>query len=959
MKVSVNGRNTNSKEDRFMLKKVLIAGLMLVCAALFAQQTMMNDTALPVDPDLVIGKLSNGLTYYIKENHKPSSRAELRLVVNVGSVQEDDDQQGLAHFTEHMAFNGTKHFKKAELVDYLNSIGMGFANGLNGYTSFDETAFLVKFPTDNQENFRKGFQVLSDWAAGISFDTDELDKERGVIIEEWRGGQGAYQRIFDKQRAVIYAGSKYAERMPIGKLEVLQNFKPETIKRFYNDWYRPDLLAIVAVGDFDAKQVEQLIKDNFSNIPAALNPRPRVLYEMPDNDSVRVVIATDKEANYSWVELIWKKDNFNLKTVGDYRKTMVGYLFSTMLDKRLQELSQLPDPPFSNVFNYLSNMVRSKSSYTMQAYISESNVLKAITALMTEAEKAKRYSFTEAELERAKQNAIREAERLLAEKDNQNSEDLVWNYIQNFTNEIPLLSIEQTIALYNSVFGTITLADINAMCRELITDNNLVVSVAGPDKEGLIYPTEAEIISAINQVTGEELITYDDRVRNEDLFNLKLTPHKIKSEKQYKKLGIKEWKLSNGVKVLLKQTDFMNDEVLVTAFSPGGYNRYGLEDMFAGQKAAEAVKESGVGDFDATTLVKRLTGKIVSVEPFIYGDSEGFTANCSKTDMETMFQLMYLYGTVPRLDEESFISWQARNRTWLENAALSPWSCFADSMDAFLYNNNPRTRNMKINDLEALNWQRILQIYQDRFCDFSDFTFIIVGSFDEKILRDYCERYLANLPSTGRKEKRIDTGIRFAQGKQEKLVYVGQDEKSAVELMINGSCRVNAKTDFELSTLSGLLDEKLRENIRETRSGVYMIFANGNGDKYPIPSFSQLVFMQCAPDRVEELSAAVIGTLDSLKAGLIDEKYVNTVKTTKQKQLETDLKDNNWWKNRILVAYTNDYPLNSILSEEGAIRDLDLKHLQKTARKYLIQDINLLRGVMYPKARQTDQPAEN
>jgi zinc protease len=630
-----------------------------------------------------------------------------------------------------------------------------------------------------------------------------------------------------------------------------------------------------------------------------------------------------------------------------------------MLDKRLQELSQLPDPPFSNVFNYLTNMVRSKSSYTMQAYISERNVLKAITALMTEAEKAKRYSFTEAELERAKQNALRAAERLLAEKDNQNSEDLVWNYIQNFTNEAPLISYEQFIALYNSLFSTITLEDINAMCRELITENNLVVSVTGPEKEGLVYPTEAEIISAINQATGDEFVTYDDRVRNEDLFNLKLTPQKIKSEKQYKKLGIKEWKLSNGVKVLLKQTDFMNDEVLVTAFSPGGFNQYKLEDKFAGQSAAEVIKESGVGDFDATTLVKRLTGKIVSVEPFIYGDSEGFNANCSKTDMETMFQLMYLYGTAPRLDEESFISWQARNKTWLENAALSPWSCFADSITAFMFNHHPRLRRMKIDDLEKLNWQRILQIYQDRFSDFSDFTFIVVGSFDEKTLRDYCEKYLANLPSTGRKEKRIDTGIRFTQGKKDKIVYVGQDEKSAVEFLVNGYCQVNAETDFELSTLSGLLNEKLRENIRETRSGVYMIFSSGVGDKYPIPSFSQLVFMQCAPDRVEELSTAVIGTLDSLKAGLIDEKYVNTVKTTKQKQLETDLKDNNWWKQRIYYALLNDYPLNSILNEEEAIRDLDLKHLQKTARKYLIQDVNLLRGVMYPKARQADQPAEN
>lgn len=940
------------------MRKNIFILFLLVCGILLSQTTIDYNAPLPADPDLIIGKLPNGLTYYIKVNHKPEHRAEMRLVEKVGSVQEDEDQQGLAHFTEHMAFRGTEHFPKKAMLDFLDSLGMGFANDLNGYTSFDQTVYLFQFPTENQEHFRKAFRILSDWASGMSFDSDVLEIERGVLVEEWRGGQGAQQRIFDKQKVVLYAGSQYAKRLPIGKVEVLQTFKPDVIKRFYHDWYRPDLQAVIAAGDFDARQVEQMIKDSFSSIPKAENPRPRVLYEVPDHDSTKVVIATDKEMSYTMVELNWKHDRQDVKTVGDFRKGTFIYLLTNMLDKRLQELSKLPDPPFSYVYNYYYNVLGTKSNYVMAAFVPEKGVLKAVTALMTEAQKAKRYSFTEAELERAKQNIMREAEQMLAEKDKQESGNLVWTYVENFTNEGPLVDIEQTISLYKEFSDTITLDDINQACRELITDNNLVVAVSGPEKKDLQYPTEAEILSAINQAAHEELISYDDRVRNEDLFEVKLTPHKIKSEKQYKKPGIKEWKLSNGIKVLLKQTDFMNDEVLLQAYSPGGYNQYPLEDKFAASSAAEAVKESGIGQFDATTLVKKLTGKIVEVTPFIYDSEEGFSGNCSKLDLETMFQLIYLYGTAPRLDEESFASWKARTKSWLDNTALNPWSCFNDSVTATLYNHHPRARNMKAEDLEKLNWQRILQIYQERFGDFSDFTFVFVGSIDEQSLKDYCEKYLANLPAKGRKDKLVDTGIRIAQGKKEIKVYKGQDEKSTVEFFFNGSYKANAKTDFELSSLSLLLNQKLMDNIRETRGGVYAIYAWDYGTKYPYPLYLYTIYMQCAPDKVEELSAAVIGTLDSLKAGMIDEKFVNVVRTTKQKQLETDLKDNNWWKERIYKVLQNNYPLNNILSDEKVISELDLKKLRKTAKTYLNYDKNLVRGILYPEARPQDIPAE-
>ncbi len=931
-----------------LTKPITIVLLLLVCGMLFAQTAIDYTSPLPVDPDLRIGKLPNGITYYIKVNHKPEKRAELRLAVNIGSVQEDDDQQGLAHFTEHMAFNGTKHFKKSELVDYLNSIGMGYANGLNAGTGLDQTVYQLQIPTDNDEQFRKAFLILSDWAAGISFDTEELNKERGVIVEEWRGGQGADERMNDKQRKVIFAGSKYAERMPIGQLEVLQNFKPETIKRFYSDWYRPDLQAVVAVGDFDAAVVEQLIKDNFSSIPAKVKPREVILYNVPDNDSAKVVIATDKEASDTSVQLIWKHERTENKNAGDYRKSLVVNLYTQMLNMRLQELTQKAEPPFSMAFNYNYNMVRSKSNYAMMAVTTENGIMNGVSTLLTEAERVKRFGFTQSELDRAKQIALRGAEKMLAEKDKQDSDRLVWRYVSNFTYGNPVMSVDQNVTLNKQLYSEITLEDVNRICGELITDKNLVIAVSAPEKEGLAIPGESDLLGLFAEVKEAEIAPYQDIVNDEALLKADLKPGKVVAEKIYAKPGIKEWKLNNGIKVLFKQTAFKNDEVMLKAYSPGGTNLYKLADLYNAREAAGIIVESGVNGFDATTLKKKLAGKIVSVEPYIYANEEGFNGNCSKADMETMFQLLYLYSTAPKLDEQSFTSWKSRTNSWMQNEALNPEASYNDSVYAVMFDHHPRAKNMKAEDLPNLDMKRILQIYRERFADFSDFTFIIVGSFDEQQLKWYCEKYLANLPAMGLKEKIKDTGIRYTKGKKVINVYKGQDEKSIVQFVTTGSCKFDDKIQSRMNNLTYLLNEKLRENIRETRSGVYFVGAWDTEKKFPIPTYEVSVFMQCSPERAKELSEAVISTLDSLKAGKIDEKYVNVVKVTRQKKWETDISENRWWMDSIYEKAWNKLPINGLLNDKQAIDKLSLKELQKIAKQYLNQDTNLVWAVLYP-----------
>jgi zinc protease len=931
-----------------MFKPALIVLLLSFCLAVFAQTTIDNKVPLPVDPDLVIGKLANGLTYYIKVNHKPEKRAELRLVTNIGSVQEDDDQQGLAHFTEHMAFNGTKHFKKSELVDYMNSIGMGYANGLNAGTGLDQTTYQLQVPTDNAEQFRKGFLILSDWAAGVSFDTEEINKERGVIVEEWRMGQGADQRMSDAQRKVIFAGSKYAERMPIGKLEVLQNFAPETLRKFYSDWYRPDLQAVVAVGDFDAAVVENLIKEYFNPIPAQVNPRECLLYDVPDHKDPKVVITTDKEASDTSVQINWKHERTVTNTVSDYRQSLVTNLYTQMLNLRLQELAQKAEPPFSMAYNFSFNMVRSKSSYMMVAIVPETGVSSGLGALLTEAERINRFGFTQTELDRAKQVALRNAERMLAEKDKQDSDRLVWRYVGAFSYGNPIMSIDQNVSLNRSLYDGINLDDVNRISREMVTDSNMVIAVSAPQKDDLVLPSESDLLALVQQVKMLVMTPYEDKVNNEALLQQELRPGKLASSRNFKKAGVKQWKLSNGITVLYKQTDFQNDEILLSAFSPGGTSLYDLDDLFEARECANIISDSGVGAFDDTTLKKKLAGKIVRVEPQVDNESEGFTASCSKADLETMFQLIYLYATAPRLDADNFASWKAKQQAWLENSLLSPETVFFDSLSAFDYDYNPRVRSMQVEDLATIDQERVLQIYQERFADCGDFTFVIVGSFAEQQLKDFCLKYLANLPSQSKTEQVRDTGVRFTQGKKSFSMQRGQDAKSTVYLSMYEPRDITGKTRAKLRSLTFLMDEKLRENIRETRSGVYYVGAWGTTDKYPMPSCQISVYMQCAPERATELTDAVISTLDSLKAGLFTEKYVNVVKVTSQKRLETDLKDNRWWQSSIYDQVQNGFPLNDLLADRKLINKLNLKQLQSTARDFLVQDTRLVQGMLYP-----------
>lgn len=931
--------------------KLLILLLITMSALEAATDPKQN---LPVDPSVRIGKLSNGLTYYIQKNQKPANRAEFRLVVNAGSVLEDENQQGLAHFTEHMAFNGTKNFKKNEMTEYLGSIGMGFAGGLNAFTSFDMTVYMLKAPTDNQEQFKKAFLVLSDWSNALSFDHDEIDKERGVIIEEWRGGRGAGERMWNKNRAVMLKGSKYAERNVIGTKEVLESFKYETIKKFYKDWYRPDLQAVVAVGDFNVDEVEKEIKATFGKIPAVKNPRKREVFAVPSHDETLFSIATDKEAEESSVSVIYKHPVKIVKTVEDLRFDAMGDLYNTMLNNRLSEITKKANAPFVQGYSYNYPMVKSIETYMLGAQVKDNGIEAGLESILTEAERVSRFGFTQGELDRAKLAVSKKIEIMVSDKDKQDSDDMVWSFVGNYLSQSPMLSPEQTFALTQEILPQISLADVNGVIKEWISDKNRVISASCPDKQGVKVPTEKDLMAVFTKVKNSTITAYEDKTSSEPLMKNMPQKGKIITETKNDVAGTKEWKLSNGAKVILKKTDFKNEEIVFNAFSKGGVTLSDTANWLSSTLSPAVVGAGGVAEFDDITLDKMLTGKMVEVRPSIDPLSEGFSGKCSPNDLETMLQLTNLYAISPRKDSESFGAFISQMEGYIQNSSLSPENVFNDSINAIMSSYHPLTQPLTVERLKKIDLDKAFAFYKERFADASDFTFIFVGNFDEAKLRDYTELYLASLPSLNRNETFKDLGFKYPKGVIDKKVFKGEEPKSVIRMAITGEYEYSKQNNTDLQAMIMVLNEKLRENIREKMSGVYYVQSWPEINKYPNPTYNINIILGCSPERVEELSAAIKVQLDSLSTTEVTQKYITVIKETQKKQRETSLKENSYWLSSLKNYDWNQMNIADFVNHEAYIEKFNAKSVMEAAKKYLTYKKNLVRVVLYPEAQATD-----
>jgi zinc protease len=916
----------------------------------FAQETEFSDlmAVIPVDSTITKGTFDNGLTYYIKENKKPEKRALLWLVVNAGSVLEDEDQQGLAHFVEHMAFNGTKNFGKNEIIDYMESIGMQFGPEVNAYTSFDETVYMLEVPTDSSEYIEKGFQILEDWAHQISFDPEEIEKERGVIIEEWRLGRDAGTRMLDKQLPVIFKDSKYAERLPIGKKEIIENFDRPTLLRFYKDWYRPDLMAIIAVGDFDRNFIGNLIKQHFAEIPLIADPRKKSPVAVPDHDKTLFAIATDPEATRTTVELMYESDPLPQNRITDYRRMLIERLYSRILNFRLYELLNQAEPPFIVAYAGKTSIVRSKDIYELAAAVKENVVEKGISALLTEANRIRQNGVTQSELDRTKNELVRQYEQYYKERDKSNSEQFASEFQRNFLEGEPIPGISYEFRLAQEVIPGISIDEVNNIANTLMPNKNRVVLINAPEQARSVLPDEDQLTALLKQIDEQKVEAYVDEVSEKPLISKMPEPSKIKKEKKYPDTGIIEWRLSNGIRVILKPTDFKNDEIKFQGFSMGGTSLISDKDYYSAWAASNIVSLSGIGDFDLNSLNKKLTGKVVSVFPYIDELSEGVIGDASPDDMETMFQLIYLYMTSPRKDSIAFKSYLTRMKAYIENRSADPENAFYDTLMVTLAQHHPRRKPLSTAMLDQINFDATYDSYRERFADAEDFTFIFVGNFTPEKIKPFVTTYLGGLPVTKRTETWKDIGIHYPKGIIEKEVIKGIEPKSEVSMNFTGDAEWTRENNYILQSLGSVLDIKLREILREDKSGTYDVNVSSVLNQLPKQDYKISITFGCDPSRVEELTNTVFQVIDSLKQFGPAEIYITKVKEAQLRSYETNMKENTFWLRALQNYYFNGQDPSLILKYPELVSTLTSERIQMAVNRYLKKD-NYVQVVLFPE----------
>ena len=906
-------------------------------------------TPMPVDPAVTTGTLPNGLRYYVRHNGKPEQRATLWLVVGAGSVDEDDDQLGLAHLCEHMAFNGTEHFPKQALVGYLESIGMQFGPEVNAYTSQDETVYMLQVPTDQPEPLDTGLRILEDWAHRVSYEDAEIDKERGVVIEEWRLGRGADERMGDEQLPILYHGSRYGQRNTIGNPDILRNAPYETLRRFYRDWYRPDLMAVVAVGDFDAAAVTKRIGELFGAIPAAANPRPLLKPEVPDHDETLYAITTDPEASGTGVSLTIKHALWPEATVGDYRDGLRSTLANAMLRARLAELSRQADPPFSLAMAMDRRMARTKGMFMLRASVKEDGIARGFEAILTELERARRHGFTPGELERARLEVMRQAEQAAAEADKTDSGRFARALQGNFLRGTPYTDAAQRLALARELLPGITLAEVEARLRQITDGSSRVVTVEAPRRDGLAVPGEATLGAIATAVAGREIPAYVDAQVDAPLVPRVPAPAAITARAHDDALGTTTWTLANGVRVVLKPTDFKNDEILMWAVSPGGSSLIVDDALYPKVTAASnIVASSGAGAFDPTALQKKLAGKLVRVTPYISTNEEGLRGSASPQDLETLLQLAWLTVTAPRQDEAAFRSLLERQRAFLQNRAADPEAAFRDTLTAVVTSHHPRRQPPRVEDLAALDLPGSLAFYRDRFGDCSDFTVYLVGALDLASAEPLVCTWLGNLPGGGRQETWRDEGVPLPRGVQERVLHRGTEPKAEVELVFMGRQPWSRAAEYAVDSLCDVLRIRLRESIREDKSGTYGVRVSGGLDDRPYGYHRLTINWGCDPARVQELTDAVWAQLRDLAANGPDAATLAKVAETQRRNDETNLRRNEYWLGELADHDRRGTDPHLILDAGRFIDGLDADLVRETARAVIDPD-NVVKVVLLPQ----------
>ena len=931
------------------MKKLISSFLLLIfIIAVRAQSPGKLTDAVPLNPNVKTGKLPNGMTYYVMHNVKPEHRAELRLAVNVGSTQENDDQQGLAHFTEHMAFNGTKNFKKNDLVDYIESIGSKFGADLNAYTSFDETVYMLQIPTDSAKIIDKSFQILEDWAHNLTFDSIEIDKERGVVTEEWRLGQGADERMRRQYWPILFADSRYAVRLPIGKKDILQNCKYETLRSFYREWYRPENMAVIVIGDIDVDKIIEKIKTQFGNIPKKENKRALQSFPVPDTKGVLIAKATDKEATNTRIELIYKLPKEKIVTLTDYRNELITSVYNYMLNTRLMQMQKQADPPFMYQYTYYGGLVRTKSAYTSIEVVKDGGIEKGLETMVTENQRVKKFGFTQTELDRIKKDILRDSERQYNERNKTESRSFTSGLVANFLSAEPCPGIEFDYNFYKQYVPGITLEEVNALAKKWINEENPVVIITAPDKAGSTIPSDEKIKTILKDVLTKDIKQYEDKVIDKPLLAKKPTPGKVTDEKQTKELGIITWKLSNGATIILKPTDFKNDEIQFNSFSFGGSSLYSDKDYLNASQCATIIDNGGLGEFDANDLTKVLSGKVAHASPYVSNTTQGMYGSCSPQDIETMFQMIYLYFTNPNKNKTDYLAYIDQQKGFLQNRSSRPESAFQDTIQETMGQYNYRSMPMTEEKLKQIDFDRVFEIHKERFSDPSGFTFTFVGNFKTETIKSFIEQYIGGIPAMNKKETFKDLGIKPPKGTVNKLVKKGVEPKSSVSISLTGAFEYNRKNRNDLRILMNLVSIKLREQMREEKGGVYGVGAYPITNHYPNQNYEINFRWGCAPENVDMLISTMWETIEKIKANGCDDKDLTKIKETAIREREVSLKDNRFWTGAISANVMDGENLLDILTYNEYINSFKSEDLKKLANKYLTKE-NIAKFVLMPE----------
>ena len=916
---------------------------------------------IPLDPSVRTGTLSNGMKYYIKKNVKPEKKVEFRLAINAGSINEDEDQRGLAHFMEHMNFNGTKNFPENKLVDFLQSIGIKFGQHLNAYTSFDETVYMLPVPLDKPGNLDSGLKVMEDWAFNALLTDKEIEKERGVVLEELRLGLGADKRMLDQYLPKLAYNSRYADRLPIGKKEILQNFKPDALRRFHKDWYRPDLMALVVVGDINVDEMEQKIKANFSKYQNPANARKRVDYEMPNHKETLISIATDADATSSSAQFYIKDDGPAKAdvTVNDYQKSMVEQLAAAIVNNRLEELTNSEKPPF--IFGYVShsNFLRTKDAFQAYAMTKEGEQKNALKVLLEEVERAKRFGFSQNELDRAKSETLSNLEKSYNNRDKTESARLVMEYVRNFLNQEPIPGIEWEYELHKKYLPSVTLDQVNNILKNYIKDDSRVIVVTGPKKENAVLPTDAQLLAIVDDVKNAQLKPYEDKAAIKTLVEPFKSNGKIVKTEADAKLGTTTFTLSNGAKVTYKKTDFKEDEIVFSAISLGGSSLISNEDIEKTQWAFPALAESGFNKYSKNDITKFLSGKQVSVMPYVGGISTGFNGNSTKKDFETLFQMIYGYFTNLNYDEASYNSYKAKQQGFLDNLLANPQTYFQSEVQKYLNQKNPRFFGIlpDAKAWEKTSYKLAYDIYKKSVANAGNFHFYFVGNVDENQIKQLSEQYLASLPSTKKSETYKDLGYRPLFTSTEKVIKKGKDPKSMVMIRFSGETKYNEQEDLAMRALGEVATIKIIEKLREDEGGIYGGGARGSLNKVPYGSYNFSINFPCGPENAEKLTKIALAELQKMIDNGPEQKDLDKFKEGEANDDVTNMKDNNYWLQNITSYQTQGGDKYSVLNYLSKVKALTVKDLQSVGKKYLTEKnrmvFTLMPEVETPK---TDAP---